>query len=128
MAEPSPPPSAVSRTEQMFPTLTPEQVARIAEHGNLRRVERGEVLVEAGDQSAPFFVVKSGQLEIVRPSAGAGDAGNAEALVVVHEPGQFTGEVNMLSGRRSLVRARATEPGEVIELGHGCLRALVQTD
>lgn len=125
MAEPSPPPSAVSRTEQMFPTLTPEQVARIAEHGNLRRVERGEVLVEAGDQSAPFFVIKSGQVEIVRPS---GDTRDGETLVVVHEPGQFTGEVNMLSGRRSLVRARATEPGEVIELGHGCLRALVQTD
>jgi thioredoxin reductase (NADPH) len=34
----------------------------------------------------------------------------------------------MLSGRRSLVRARAAEAGEVIELERACLMALVQTD
>ena len=34
----------------------------------------------------------------------------------------------MLSGRRSLVRARATKPGEVIELDHQGLLGLVQSD
>ena len=106
----------------MFPTLTPEQVARIAAHGRVRTVREGEVLVEAGDHDVPFFVVKSGRIEIVRPS------GASETLIVLHEPGHFTGEVNMLSGRRSLVRARATGPGEVIELDHENLMALVQTD
>ena len=51
-----------------------------------------------------------------------------ETLVAVHGPGQFTGEVNMLSGRPALVRARASEPGEVIELDREHLLALVQTD
>src|SRR5689334_18719644 len=115
-------PSAIARTDRMFPTLTPEQIARIAAHGKVRPVRRGEVLVEAGDQNVPFFVIASGAVEIVRPS------GDSETLVVLHEPGQFTGEVNMLSGRRSLVRARVTEPGEVIELDHDHLMALVQTD
>ena len=46
----------------------------------------------------------------------------------MHGPGQFTGEVNMLSGRRALVRSRATEAGEVIELDREHLLALVQTD
>src|SRR5215210_5186154 len=123
MAEPTA--SAASRTDRIFPTLTPEQIARIAMHGSVRPIRRGEVLVEAGDQAVPFFVVTAGRIEIVRPS---GNAGDIETLVVLHEPGQFTGEVNMLSGRRSLVRARVTEPGEVIQLDHDNLMALVQTD
>jgi thioredoxin reductase (NADPH) len=124
MTEPTPPivsPRA-TQSEQMFPTLTPEQVARIAAHGRVRLVRQGEVLVEAGDQGVPFFVVKTGQIEIVRP------IGENETLIVVLDPGQFTGEVNMLSGRRSLVRARATRLGEVIELNHEHLMSLVQTD
>jgi thioredoxin reductase (NADPH) len=115
-----------TQVEQMFPTLTPEQVARIATHGRVRPIRQGEVLVEAGDHDVPFFVVKSGQIEIVRPSGGS--SGASETLIVLHEPGHFTGEVNMLSGRRSLVRARATGAGEVIELDHENLMSLVQTD
>src|SRR5712692_2442663 len=111
-----------SLVERMFPTLTPAQIARIAAHGRVRQFQRGEVLVEAGEQVVPFFVVTAGQLEAVRPS------GATEALVAVHGPGQFTGEVNMLSGRRALVRSRATEAGEVIELDREHLLALVQTD
>ncbi|HKG18620.1 MAG TPA: FAD-dependent oxidoreductase, partial [Candidatus Limnocylindrales bacterium] len=42
--------------------------------------------------------------------------------------GQFSGEVNMLSGRRALVRARAIEPGEVVEMDREHLLVLVQND
>jgi thioredoxin reductase (NADPH) len=80
------------------------------------------VLIEQGDRAAPFFVVITGEVEIVRPF------GASETLITVHGPGEFTGEVNMLSGRRSLVRARATKPGEVIELDHQQMLNLVQTD
>jgi thioredoxin reductase (NADPH) len=110
-----------SRVEDVFPTLTAEQVARVAGHGRLRQIRRGEVLVEAGDDVVPFFVVTAGQVEIVRP-------GPVETLVTVHRPGQFSGEVNMLSGRRTLFRARVAVPGEVIELSREQLLALVQTD
>ncbi len=125
MTEPAPtvlPFTLASPGEQIFPTLTAALMARIAAHGRLRQLQRGEVLVEAGDQVVPFFVVTAGRIEIVRPS-GAG-----ETLLVVLGPGQFTGEVTLLSGRRALVRARATEPGEVIELDRESLLALVQTD
>jgi thioredoxin reductase (NADPH) len=126
MTEPAPPlppaiPSA-SPAAQMFPALTPAQVARVAAHGSVRPVRAGEVLFEAGDPVIPFFVVRTGRVEMLQPS------GAAETLVTVHEPGQFTGEVNMLSGRRSLVRARVTEPGEVVELDRESLLSLVQTD
>ena len=111
-----------SGAERMFPTLTPAQIKRIAAHGVLRSIRPGEVLIEAGARVVPFFVVTAGRVEAVRPS------GKAETLVTIHEPGQFTGEVNMLSGRPALVRSRASESGEVIELDRDQLLALVQTD
>src|SRR5713226_1687177 len=111
-----------ARIDQMFPALTPVQIARIAVHGRVRPVRRGEVLVEVGDHVVPFFVVTGGEVEIVRPS------GTSEEPVAVHGPGHFTGEINMLSGRRALVRARVSESGEVIELDREHMLALVQTD
>src|SRR6058998_529168 len=111
-----------SGVERMFPTLTPAQVKRIAAHGKQRSIRSGEVLIEAGARVVPFFVVTAGRVEVVRPS------GSTETLVAVHGPGQFTGEVNMLSGRPALVRSRTIESGEVIELDHEHLLALVQTD
>jgi thioredoxin reductase (NADPH) len=111
-----------SGVERLFPTLTPAQIKRIAAHGKVRSIGAGEVLIEAGAQVVPFFVVTAGRVEVIRPS------GSTETLVAVHGPGQFTGEVNMLSGRPALVRSRASEPGEVIELDREHLLALVQTD
>jgi len=106
----------------MFPTLTPAQVKRIAAHGKQRSIRPGEVIIEAGARVVPFFVITAGRVEVIRPS------GSTETLVAVHGPGQFTGEVNMLSGRPALVRSRASEAGEAIELDREQLLALVQTD
>ena len=111
-----------SRVDQAFPMLTSAQIARIAVHGQVRHVQRGEVLMEAGEQTPRFFVVTAGHIAIVRPS------GVTEELVVVLRPGQFTGEVTMLSGRRGLVRIRAGEAGAVVELERDYILALVQTD
>jgi thioredoxin reductase (NADPH) len=115
-------PLTSSRIEKIFPKLTAEQIRRISAHGRMRSVQPGEVLIEQGDTLVPFFVVITGEVEIVRPF------GAYETLVTVHGYGEFTGEVNMLSGRRSLVRARATKPGNVIELDHQQILGLVQTD
>ena len=55
---PSPVPLSVpSRAAHAFPTLTAAQIGRIAAHGRVRSIERGEVLVEAGAHVVPFFVV-----------------------------------------------------------------------
>ena len=115
-------PLTSSRIEKIFPKLTPAQIDRLSGHGRIRLVQSGEVLIEEGDTSVPFFVVITGEVEIVRPF----DA--YETLVTVHSSGEFTGEVNMLSGRRSFFRARATKPGKVIELDHQQMLTLVQTD
>ena len=112
----------ISRPDHLFPKLSPQQVARIAAHGRRRSTARGEVLVEVGDRTVPFFVVVSGELEALRPS-GAGDT-----LIVRLETGQFSGEGNMLSGRRAITRLRVSESGEAIELDRATLLAVIQTD
>jgi thioredoxin reductase (NADPH) len=118
----TPLPLTSSRAEQIFPVLTPVQISRIAAVGRMRAIRSGEVLVEQGDGTIPFFVVVSGELEAVRPTSAT------ETLITVFRAGQFTGEVNTLSGRRALARLRARQPGEVIELGRENVLALVQTD
>ena len=115
-------PITSSSIEKIFPKLTPDQISRIETHGHIRAVQSGEVLVEQGDTSVPFFVVITGELEIVRPF------GTHETLVTVHISGQFTGEVNTLSGRQSFFRVRSSKPGKVIELKHQQMLTLVQTD
>src|SRR5271165_1216530 len=91
------------RRDQIFPRLSEEQIARLLPLGKRRAFQRGDLLFEQGSTDSAFYVVLSGKLEIVRPQLGH------EALVVVHTPGEFTGEINLLTGRRTLVRCRAAE-------------------
>jgi thioredoxin reductase (NADPH) len=114
--------TVLDRAAQIYPTLTQAQIARIAKIGRRRDVRAGEVLFDVGDQNTWFFVVLSGEIAIVRPH------GDREQLIVVHRAGQFTGEINMLSARRSLVRARAVGHGSVIAVERDELRRIVQGD
>ena len=111
-----------SSPDEMFPVLTPEQQARVLAHGLLRKAESGETIVEPSTPGIKFFVVVSGRLELHRVSE------NKEELIALCGPGMFTGELSLLSGRRALVRIRAGEASELIEIEREALRGLVQTD
>jgi thioredoxin reductase (NADPH) len=117
-----PAPSALDARTQAFPVLTPAQIGRIRPGGKVRPVAKGEILFEPGDTSVPFFVLLSGSMEIVQPVIGG------ESPVAKHGPGGFTGEMTMVSGRRSLVRGRVTEAGEFLELSGDGLRSLIGKD
>jgi thioredoxin reductase (NADPH) len=120
VAPPSPPPPG-PRPDRLYPRLTPEQLARIAPHGRRRRVEPGDVLQQAGEPATRLFIVIAGRLDVVRPSA-------AEEVVTTFDPGMFTGEATLLSGRPGLARIQAGAEGEVIEVSRDDLLALIQTD
>ena len=116
----SPPPG--STPSEMFPVLPSAQQARVLAHGQCRTVERGEIVVELNEHVTKVFVVISGQLHILQVS------NNHEHVVAICNPGMFTGELNVLSGRRGLVRIRAGEKSELIEIEREALQALVETD
>src|SRR5215472_1787973 len=111
-----------SLADAMFPKLADGQISVLRGFGKLRRVKKGEVVFDLGDDQHGVFVVLKGSLEIISVFQGE------ETVIRVVEPRMFTGEVNQLSGRRSLVRCRVRESGVLIELGRSCLRKMMQTD
>src|SRR5580698_6413260 len=110
------------RRQQVFPTLNDAQLLRIARYGERRHAVAGEILYDQGTPALGIHVVLSGAVEIVRPGI-LGDE-----LITVQRPGEFTGEANVLSGRRALVRARMVEDGDVLVIGPQGLRRLIQED
>lgn len=114
--------AAALADERMFPTLTDAQIARIAPHGRRRKTAAGDVLIEVGDRIVPFFVVLSGEVEVVRTFA------ESELLIATETAGQFSGEGNMLTGRRALARVRVGVAGEVLQLDREALLGLIQND
>ncbi|MGB9329849.1 MAG: cyclic nucleotide-binding domain-containing protein [Steroidobacteraceae bacterium] len=82
--------TAKSNAARMFPALTRAQIARVAARGRVRPIRNGEVLFEEGKAVTGFFVVTGGQVEMVRR------AGDTEELITLYDPGQFTGELNLL--------------------------------
>jgi thioredoxin reductase (NADPH) len=105
-----------------FPVLTADQLQRLHTHGRVRQVPAGETIISIGQPSPPFFALKSGTLEVVQPSR-AGDV-----VIVTHQPGEFTGEVSLLSGRPSLVDVRTSSDTELIEVQRPDLLSVVQSD
>jgi len=114
--------NAPDRQAEAFPVLTPAQIARIRPYASVRSVQAGEVLFEPGKVGMSCFVVLSGKLEIVMAGLFS------EQVFVTYGPGQFSGEVVLISGARALSRGRVAEPGEFLEIGADALRTLIAKD
>ena len=115
-------PSTLDR-EVMFPKLTEAQISRLMPLGVQHHFGQDEIIFESGGAGiAKFSVILKGRLQVVSPSAAG------EVPVTTAEEGDFTGEVDMLSGRHSLVRARAATDCELLEIDQKDLRRIVQTD
>jgi len=97
----------------MFPTLSDAQIARLMPFGEKITKQSGEILFDRGDEHHGVFVVLDGSIEVVSQ---------------VLTKGMFTGEVNQLSGRRSLVRCQTREPSTVIEISRSNLHHVIQND
>src|SRR5688572_17034730 len=103
-----------------FPLLPPRDIDALSSRGTPRDVRAGEVLFAEGDRDIGFFVVLDGAIEIVEHSRGS------PHTVAVHQPGEFTGDVDMLSGRAVLVEGRAVRDGRVLQLKADDLRRAVE--
>src|SRR5207253_9495831 len=105
-----PVPSALYARTQAFPVLTAAQISRIRSGSKVREVKKGEILFEPGETNVPIFVLLSGSMEIVQSDLAG------ERLIVTHGPGNFTGEMIMISERGTLVRGRVPVPRAVLAL------------
>jgi thioredoxin reductase (NADPH) len=109
------------RGAQMFPRLTPVQIARLTAHGRKIATQQGQILAEPGER-LPMYVVLSGSIEILQPTL------SGETLIVLHTQGSFSGDVGTLRGISSVVRMRVREGGEVLAIDNADLRSIVQAD
>lgn len=114
--------NALANRTQVFPVLTSAQIGRVRLLASLRHAALGEVLFEADASDVSFFILLSGTMEVVQPDM------DGERPIANHGPGEFTGEMTMITGHRSLVRGRMTESGDVLELSGAGLRELVARD
>jgi thioredoxin reductase (NADPH) len=105
--------------EVAFPVLSTKDAAALAARGHPRDVRAGEYLFKAGDREFCFYVVREGSIEILDQSEGE------PRTVVVHRPGQFTGDVDMLTGRVAVLNGRVAQDGQVVELNATELRRAV---
>ena len=102
-----------------FPKLSDDQIATVARVARCRTYENGQTLFEVGDTRVGFFVVKSGEVEIVDRS------GDAPRTVTVHHPGEFTGDVSHVTGNPAVVSAVARGRVDVYEVTADDFRALL---
>jgi thioredoxin reductase (NADPH) len=88
----------------------------------VRHAELGEILYRPGEVGRPCFILLSASLDIVQPTI------YGERLVKNFPPGMFTGEAGMIAGQRTVVQARVSQAGEILELRPEELRTLVARD
>ena len=104
------------------PILTASQIERIRDFATPREVTAEEILYEPGDDTPPVFVVISGGIKILAVG------GVEERTVTTYGVGQFSGELLMVSGRRSIYRCQAIETGTLLELSAKDLRIIIGKD
>ena len=104
-----------------FPTLDEAQISKLAQCTTATpKVYRdGQTLFAIGDRDFKFFIVKSGEIEIVDHS------GDAPKTVTVHRKGQFTGEITHLTGNPAVVSAIARGDCEVYQISGDALRRVL---
>ncbi len=106
---------------EIFPTLTSGQIERLRAFGEERDVAAGEYLVRTGDRRYPLIVVLSGQTEILDTTSGE------DRLVNRTNPGEFNGELGMLTGMRALIDCRVVEAGRVLLLSPEAVAEVIRT-
>ncbi len=103
----------------LSPTLSASQLVTLAELGEERTADVGEVLYEVGDRRYPFIAIRDGEVAI-RDAVGN--------EVVRHGASGFLGELNLLSGQTVFVTAVVTEPLRYIAVERETLRSLLFED
>ncbi|HEY9228979.1 MAG TPA: FAD-dependent oxidoreductase [Gemmatimonadaceae bacterium] len=115
--------SAVKQTDpsRLAPKLTPAQISRVASVGRTRRARAGELLLDPQRDPPRLFVVVDGVIHLEQAEA-------TTPILELEGAGTFSGEANLLTGRRGFVYVRAAHDSEIIEVDRERLLPLVQTD
>ena len=107
-------------SDQRFPAFSSDVLGELAEFGEHREMAAGDTLYRAGEARWDFYVLIEGEVEVVRDD-------ETQRLVVVYGPGQFVGELGLLTGQRTYLTARVTRNSLVLVIPHDSFRRLMAT-
>ena len=109
-----------ARRDQIFPKLDELEIERVRRFGDARLFAAGELLWTVGQVAAGLMVIVTGKVAVPER-----DQFDNHKPIVIHGPGNFLGELALLSGRPALVDAIAQESGEALIIPPERLRALM---
>src|SRR6516225_8422397 len=104
--------------ETAFPRLSSAELALVKPLARPCDYADGDIVFRAGQPDIDLYVVESGRMEIRNPTDG-------DRLIAVHEPGHFSGDIDVLTGRPVIVTAVAKGPTRLLCVPNGQLRALL---
>src|SRR6266851_6846105 len=104
--------------EVAFPRLTSTELALVKALATPCDYADGETIFRAGQADIDLYIVESGGMEIRNPTDG-------DRLIVTHVPGQFSGDIDVLTGRPVIVTAVAQGATRVWRVPNSQLRALL---
>src|SRR6266699_7034199 len=100
-----------------FPHLTANDLALLKPMAESCSFEDGQTVFRAGDAELDLFVVESGAIEILNPSDNS--------HIVTHGPGQFAGDIDLLTRRPVIVTAVARGPTRLMRVPGERLREML---
>jgi CRP-like cAMP-binding protein len=106
---------------ELFQGVSPDELSNLARQAGTRRLVRGDILFNEGEEPDALFVVLRGRVAIANKSFDG-----RESVVALMEPGDLFGEMGMLDGRPRSAEGRALEPSEVLVLEYGPVRTLLE--
>jgi thioredoxin reductase (NADPH) len=109
--------STLSSPERAYIKLSAIQLARANRYGVSRSYESAKQLFRQGERAADFYIVLAGSIQIFWCDVVA----RTEPYITL-EPGEFTGELNLLNQKETLVGARATAGSTVLGIRRERLR------
>ena len=103
-----------------FPKLTEDEIESVAGRGTVCSFKDGETIFQAGQRGLPFYVVASGGIAIIDESR------DEPWTIVVHGPGEFTGDVSLLTDRPAVISAYAKGACQAYCISQAELRRVIQ--
>jgi signal transduction histidine kinase len=91
----------------LFPKLTAHQIECAIEAGEVVELADGDVIFREGKNADAFYVVLEGKIKVTQKSNGD------EAMLALHEPGEFTGTTELLTGGAATATGWALGPTKV---------------
>ena len=105
--------------EVLFPRLSDAKLAWLAERGERRSFQPGDVLYEHAVRDAPFYVIERGLVEFIDRKPGK------DVYIAQADSHTFIGDIAVFTGEPTISACVAVEPTDVIVFDRSGLRDMV---